>query len=190
MVQARAAHQEQSQQLSVDDLVFLDESGVTTSMTRRYGRAPKGERVVDFVPQGHWKVMTILGALTRQGMQAAMTVDGATDKEVFWLFLEQVLGPTLRPGQVVVMDNLPAHKNARVRELIEARGCRLLYLPPYSPDFNPIEKAWSKLKTYLRAVKARAWDKLDEEVAAALKTITAADAAGWFRHCGYTLHST
>jgi len=170
-----------------EDLVFLDESGVTTSLTRLYGRAPRGVRVVDHVPQGHWKVLTILGALTRDGMLATMTVEAATDSEVFAAYISQVLVPRLGPGQVVVMDNLQAHKAAGIRELIEAAGCRVRYLPPYSPDLNPIEPAWSKLKTYLRAVKARAQGVLEEAVATGLRTITAQDARGFFAHCGYPL---
>ena len=173
--------------IQTEDLVFLDESGVTTSLTRLDGRAPRGVRVVDHVPQGHWKVLTILGALTRDGMLATMTVEAATDSEVFAAYISQVLVPRLRPGQVVVMDNLQAHKAAGIRELIEAAGCRVRYLPPYSPDLNPIEPAWSKLKTYLRAVKARAQGVLEEAVATGLRTITAQDARGFFAHCGYPL---
>jgi transposase len=170
-----------------EDLVFLDESGVTTSLTRLYGRAPRGVRVIDHVPQGHWKVLTILGAITSQGMLAAMTVEAATDSEVFRTYVSEVLVPRLRPGQIVLMDNLRAHKVAGVREAIEAAGCRVRYLPPYSPDLNPIEPAWSKLKTYLRAVKARARDVLEEAVATGLRKITAQDAHGFFAHCGYPL---
>src|SRR3954454_25335332 len=115
---------------AVEDLVFVDESGVTTTMTRLYGRAPKGQRVPEAVPHGHWKILTILGAMSITGIQAALTVDAATDADIFTTFLEQALGPTLRPGQVVILDNLSAHKQERARELIEARGCRLWYLPP------------------------------------------------------------
>ena len=165
------------------DLVFVDESGVRTDLTRRYGRAPKGERVRETVPQGHWKVLTILGALSTKGVQASMTVEAATDTDVFLTFVQQVLGPTLRPGQVVVMDNLPAHKHRKVRRLLAARQCRLWYLPAYSPDLNPIELAWSKLKTFLRAAKARLWPALEQAVGKGLDTITAQDACNWFRHC-------
>jgi len=172
---------------AVEDLVFVDESGVTTTMTRLYGRAPKGQRVPEAVPHGHWKILTILGAMSITGIQAALTVDAATDADIFTTFLEQALGPTLRPGQVVILDNLSAHKQERARELIEARGCRLWYLPPYSPDLNPIESAWSKVKSHLRALKARAWDALEQGVATALAAITAPDAHGYFAHCGYTL---
>jgi len=170
-----------------EDLVFVDESGVTTKLTRLYGRAPKGQRVPEAVPHGRWQVTTILGALGATGMQASMTVETSTDADIFQVFVEHVLGPTLRAGQVVVMDNLSAHKQERVRELIEARACQLQYLPPYSPDLNPIESAWSKVKTYLRAWKARTQEALEAGVSAALKTITAQDACGYFGHCGYAL---
>lgn len=170
-----------------EDLVFVDESGVTTKLTRLYGRAPKGERVPEAVPHGRWKVTTILGALGTAGMQAGMTIETSTDADIFQVFVEQVLGPTLRAGQVVVMDNLSAHKQERVRELIEARGCQLQYLPPYSPDLTPIEAAWSKVKTHLRAWKARTQEALEAGVSTALKAITAQDARGYFGHCGYAL---
>jgi transposase len=170
---------------SAQDLVFIDESGVRTDLTRAYGRAPKGERVPEAVPHGPWQMLTIVGALTTRGVQASMTVDAATDTDVFLTFIEQVLVPTLRPGQVVVLDNLRAHKHRKVRALLRARQCRLVYLPPYSPDLNPIEPAWSKLKTFLRAAKARLRPALEQAVGIGLGTITAQNAQGWFRHCGY-----
>ena len=169
------------------DLVFVDESGVRTDLTRRYGRAPKGERVREAVPQGHWKGLTILGALSTKGVQASMTIEAATDMDVFSTFVQHVLSPTLRPGQVVVMDNLPAHKQRKVRRLLAAHQCRLWYLPAYSPDLNPIELAWSKLKTVLRAAKARLGSVLEQAVGDGLRTITAQDARNWFRHCRYAL---
>jgi len=160
---------------------------VRTDLTRRYGRAPKGERVRETVPHGHWKVLTILSALSTKGVQASMTVEAATDADVFSTFVEHVLGPTLRPGQVVVMDNLSAHKQRKIRRLLAARRCRLWYLPAYSPDLNPIELAWSKLKTFLRGTKARLRPALEEAVARGLDTITAQDARNWFRHCRHAL---
>lgn len=166
--------------------MFIDESGVRTNMTRLYGRAPKGVRVPEAVPHGHWKVLTILGALTSQGVQASMTMDAATDTGIFLAFLRQVLTPTLRPGQVMVMDNLPAHKHRPVCTLLRRHRCRLLYLPPDSPDLHPIELAWSKLKAYLRATHARLWPTLEQAVATGLHTITPQNALGWFRHCGYS----
>jgi transposase len=168
-------------------LVFLDESGASTQMTRNYGRARRGERVREATPQGHWHTVTMLAALTTRGLQAPMTVASATDGDVFLAYLEQVLCPGLRPGQVVIMDNLAAHKVAGVRPLIESTGARLLYLPPYSPDFNPIEQAWSKIKQLLRSAKARTLEALESAVADALAAITPENASAWFAHCSYGL---
>ena len=161
---------------------------MTTEMTRRYGRAPRGERVHDAVPAGHWRTLTLLAALGLRGVRAARTVEAPTDGDVFLAYVEQVLAPRLQPGEVVVLDNLPAHKVAGVRALIEARGAQLLYWPPYSPDFNPIEQAWSKIKELLRAVKARTLPLLDDGVTAALAAISPDNAVGWFRDCGYRIH--
>jgi len=154
-------------------------------MTRQWGRAPKGERVTEATPQGHWKVLTTLATMGLGGIEAAMTVEAATDGEVFEAYVEQVLCPKLHPGDAVILDNLSAHKVAGIRELVQARGAQLIYLPPYSPDLNPIEKAWSKFKQFLRAVKARTAQALDQAITEALKTITADNAAAWFRCCGY-----
>ncbi len=150
-------------------------------MTRLYGRAEGGLRVHDAVPGGHWKMLTILGAMDHTGMLAAMTVEAATDGDVFFAFLDHVLCPKLRSGHVVVMDNLSAHKVDGVRERIEVCGASLLYLPPYSPDLNPIEKAWSKLKTGLRAAGARTLQTLEQSIEALLPSISAHDAQAWFR---------
>jgi transposase len=168
-----------------EDLVFLDESGVTTALVRRYARAEGGRRAVGRAPAGHWTQLTILSALSLAGLGATMTVDAATDTAVFVAYVRHVLLPTLRPGQVVVLDNLGAHKAAAARALIEAAGCRLLFLPPYSPDFNPIEPAWSKLKTLLRGAAARTRDALEAALKTFLDHVSAADARGWFRHAGY-----
>ena len=168
-----------------EKLKFLDESGITTQMTRSWGRAPRGERVTEATPDGRWQVLTTLGTMSLRGMEAVMTVPAATDGDVFRAYVEQVLCATLVPGDVLILDNLSAHKVAGIRELIEACGAQLLYLPPYSPDLNPIEKAWSKVKQCLRAAKARTAEALDQAVTAALKTITSDNAAAWFRHCGY-----
>lgn len=154
-------------------------------MTRRYGWAPRAERVSEAVPAGHWRTLTVLAALTLDGMLASMTIASPTDGDVFLAFLEQALGPKLQPGHVVVLDNLGAHKVEGVRALIENRGAQLLYLPPYSPDFNPIEQAWSKLKQLLRGVKARLLDQLEPAIAQALTAITRKNAQAFFRHCGY-----
>ncbi len=169
-------------------LKFLDESGVTTQMTRLWGRAPRGERVQEATPDGRWQVLTTLGTMSLRGMKAVMTVASATDGDVFHAYVEQVLCVTLQAGDVVVMDNLSAHKVAGIRELMAARGAQLVYLPPYSPDLNPIEQAWSKFKQFLRTAKARTAEALDQAITEALKTITADNAQAWFRHCGYALH--
>lgn len=156
-------------------------------MTRNYGRAQRGERVREATPQGHWRTVTMLAALTTRGLQSPMTIESATDGDVFLAYLEQVLCPRLRAGQVVIMDNLSAHKVAGVRQFIESTGAHLLYLPPYSPDFNPIEQAWSKIKQLLRAAKARTLEALESAVAEALAAVTAENASAWFAHCGYGL---
>ena len=165
--------------------MFLDESGVTTEMTRRYGWAPRPQRVSEAVPAGHWRTLTVLAALTLEGVLASMTIESPTDGDVFLAFLEQVLGPKLQPGHVVVLDNLGAHKVEGVRGLIESRGAQLLYLPPYSPDFNPIEQAWSKVKQLLRGAKARLLDQLEPAIARSIAAITPQNAQAFFRHCGY-----
>lgn len=172
-------------QVPAEKLKFLDESGVTTQMTRLWGRAPRGERIAEATPDSHWQVLTTLGAMSLRGIEAAMTVPAATDGDVFHAYVEQVLCASLQPGDVVVMDNLSAHKVAGIRELIEARAARVLYLPPYSPHLNPIEKAWSKFKQFLRSAKARTADALDLAITEALKTSTAENAQAWFKHCGY-----
>jgi len=154
-------------------------------MSRAYGRAPRGQRVREAIPAGHWRTLTVLGALTCDGLLATMTIESATDAEVFLAYVEQVLAPKLRPGQVVVMDNLSAHKVAGVREIIETAGARLVYLPPYSPDFNPIEPCWGKVKLCLRALKARTLKTLDQAITQALASITPDNALAWFHHCGY-----
>jgi transposase len=165
--------------------VFLDESGVTTDMTRRYGWGPRSERVREAVPAGHWRTLTILAALTTEGVMASMSIESPTDGDVFLAFVEQVLAPRLGPGHLVILDHLGAHKVDGVRSLIESRGASVLYLPPYSPDFNPIEQAWSKLKQLLRGVKARFLEQLDPALTQALVAITPGDARAFFQHCGY-----
>jgi transposase len=162
-------------------LIFLDESGVSTQMTRRYARAPRGVRVHESTPEGNWKILTILGAMSLRGMIATMTIEAATDADIFLAYLDQILCPALRPGDVVVMDNLSSHKVAGVRERIEVAGAELLYLPPYSPDLNPIEKAWAKLKQRLRTAKARTAEALEQAIAELLPAIRPQDAEAWFR---------
>ena len=172
------------QTIQPEKLIFLDESGVTTQMTRGYARASGGRRVHEATPGGHWKILTILSALSLGGLLATMTIEEATDGDIFLAYLEQVLGPKLRPGNVVVMDNLSAHKVAGVEQLIQAAGAELLYLPPYSPDLNPIEKAWAKLKQLLRSAKARTAEALHQAIAELLPQITPQNAQAWFRHTG------
>jgi transposase len=168
-----------------NQLVFIDEFGATTQMTRTRGRCEIGKRLISALPQGHWKVLTTIGALSLRGMIAAVTVDAPTDAEIFRMFVTDALVPALRPGNIVVLDNLQPHKASGVREAIESTGASLLYLPPYSPDFNPIEPAWSKIKAHLRSAAARTVDLLGEAVEDALKLITDDDARGFFSHCGY-----
>ncbi len=156
-------------------------------MTRLYARCRGGRRIAEAAPGGHWKTLTLVGAIRLDGMFAPMTVEAATDAEIFLAYVDRVLCPELKTGDVVVMDNLSSHKVQGVRERIEAAAAELLYLPPYSPDLNPIEKAWSKLKQYLRAVKARTAEQLQQAIAEALKTITLRDAAAWFRTPYYAL---
>lgn len=167
---------------------FVDESGVNLALTRLFGRAPRGERVVDSVPKNYGEDLTMLGALSASGVEALMTVNGATDGEVFLAFVREVLAPTLEPGDVVIWDNLGAHRSAAVRAVVEARGARLLFLPPYSPDMNPIERCWSKMKTFLRAAKARTREALETAIKQSLATVTESDARAWFAHCGYALN--
>jgi len=156
-------------------------------MTRRYGRALHGARVREGVPAGRWKTVTVLGAVSVSGWVATMSIEAPTDGEVFLAYLERVLCPQLKPGQLVVMDNLGAHKVDGVRERIEQTGASLCYLPPYSPDFNPIEQCWAQLKQRLRALKARSVDTLQHALHDALSALTAQHAANCFRHCGYGL---
>ena len=166
-------------------LVFVDEAGTHTSMTRRRARAPRGRRAQGSVPRNRGRVTTLLAGLSLAGMTPAMTVEGGTTAAVFEAYLSCVLVPSLRRGQVVVVDNVGAHKIERVSRLVEGAGCELVFLPAYSPDFSPVEEAFSKLKTSLRAAGARTHRALDAAIARAMDAVTPADAAGWFAHCGY-----
>ena len=166
-------------------LVFIDESGARTNMTRRCGRAKHGARCVDAAPCGGRQSTTMISSVRPDGSAASMVIDGATTAEVFKACVERVLLPTLRPGDVVVLDNLSAHKNQRIREMIESVGAQLWFLPAYSPDLNPIEKMWSKVRAKLRAIKARSPDALLAAIGKALRSITPSDVKGWFASCGY-----
>ncbi len=175
-------------QVDPKKLVFVDESGINTAMTRTRGRAAPGDRVSGAVPQGHWKTLTMLGALRLEGMAAAATIEAATDTDVFDSFVGQALVPALRGGDVVVWDNLSPHKAREVGQTIERAGATLMPLPPYSPDLSPIEPCWSKVKGHVRDVEARTAETLGQAAAQGFASVTAADARGWFRHCGYCVH--
>jgi transposase len=166
-------------------LVFIDETGASTKMARRYGRSLRGARCRAPVPHGHWRTTTFIAALRLEGMTAPMLLDGAMHGAAFLAYVEQVLVPTLSPGDIVVMDNLPAHKTAAARQAIEAAGAELRFLPPYSPDFNPIEMACSKLKAFLKRTAARTVDDLWHAMARALHTFTPTECRNYFAAAGY-----
>ena len=184
---ARGAWRAAEADTPAEAYVFVDECGCRTNMTPRYARAPKGERAYGRAPRNHHRNTTLVAALTVGGMGAAMTIEGAIDGEAFVGYLRQFLVPSLLPGQVVVLDNLNVHKNARVRPLVEGAGCRLVYLPSYSPDLNPIEHAFSKIKNHVRRAEPRDHNAVVSTLGAAMARVTARDAAGWVRHCGYPL---
>ena len=166
-------------------LLFVDECGVHTSLAPTYGYAPRGERLHLLVPRNRGKNTTLLSSMTTGGMGPSLAVEGATTARVFETYVEKVLVASLRAGQIVVMDNLGAHRPRRIRELIEQQGCELLYLPAYSPDYNPIEEAFAKIKNLLRKAAARSKEALVEAIGAALSAVTAEDAWGYFEHAGY-----
>lgn len=172
-------------QIDPERLVFVDEMGANTSLSPLYAYSPVGQRARCSVPRNRGKNTTLLSSMSVGGMGPSLAVDGPTDREVFEAYLEKVLLPTLGAGQVVAMDNLSAHKGGRVRELVEAVGCELLYLPAYSPDLNPIEEAFSKIKGLLRKAKARTRDALVEAMGWTISAVSARDAKGFFEHCGY-----
>jgi transposase len=165
--------------------VFLDESGAQRNMKRLYGRSARGERLVDAVPGGHWKTTTMISAIRTGGVATAMVTEGATDATVFRGFVEHFLVPVIRRGDVVIMDNLPSHKVSGVREAIERRGAELWYLPAYSPDYNPIEQAWSKVKSVIRSITPKTTQQLYRAVGTALRRITRRECQNYFANCGY-----
>jgi transposase len=181
----RAAWRERQPHLDQTQLVFIDETWATTNMARRYGRSPRGQRLVASVPHGHWKTSTFLAALRHDGLTAPCVIDGAINGATFRAYIEQFLAPTLKPGDLVVLDNLSSHKVAGVREAIEARGASLLYLPPYSPDLNPIEHAFAKLKQSLRKAAARTIDALWDAIAHAIRDFSSDECANFLAHAGY-----
>ncbi len=176
--------------LDLDRLVFLDECGINTLMARLHGRCPQGKRLVDASPAASWETTTLLSAVRLDGVVAPQVLSGSLDGEHFAGYVEQFLVPELTRGDIVIMDNLRPHKSQRVTEAIEGAGCMLVYLPPYSPDFNPIENMWSKVKACLRKACARTWDALVDAVRDALLAVTPEDCDGFFEHCGYDGEAT
>ncbi len=185
MQEARAQWLSRFQDTRLDQLVFIDEFGATTNMTRTRARGPRGKRVVCKTPHGHWKVLSTIAAMTVGGMLTCGSFDGATDTELFLAFVREGLVPLLKPGQVVVLDNLSVHRNPKVDEMIEAVGAKVMRLPPYSPDLNPIEMAFSKVKTALRSQARRTITGLLDAIGVATASITPSDAIAYIRHCGY-----
>ena len=171
--------------LDVEKLVFIDETWITTNRTRRYGRAPRGKRCIGSAPQGHWKTTTFVGALRRRRLTAPMVTDEPMDGEMFLAYVRKFLCPTLRPEDVVILDNLSSHKVAGVEEAITATGATVLYLPPYSPDLNPIEKFFSKLKALLRKAAKRSIDELWKEIGRQLNEVTQSECENYIASCGY-----
>jgi transposase len=170
-------------------VVFIDETAVNLAMTRLYGRARRGQRASGAVPKNYGQSVTLIGAIDENGLLATLSFRGATDTAAMKVYVSEILLPALHPGDCVVRDNLAVHKTRAVRKLFAEAGIELLFLPPYSPDLNPIEMCWSKLKTYLRSVRARTYETLSDAMSAAIKLITATDARNWMRHCGYVSHS-
>jgi len=171
--------------LPLDRFVFIDETWVTTNMTRLYGRALQGKRLVDAVPHGHWMTTTFVAALRSTGMTAPMVIDGAINGDLFCAYVSQILVPELRTGDIVILDNLSSHKRVEARQAIEAVGARVVFLPPYSPDLNPIENAFAKLKRLVRSAGKRTVDELWSFLGKALDQFPAAECINYFRHCGY-----
>lgn len=185
MAAARAEWAANQAKLDPDDLVFIDETGTSTNMARVRGRAPRGERLVGKIPHGHWKTTTFVAGLRATALTAPGLIDGPMNGDAFVAYVEQILAPTLKPGDIVVMDNLRAHKVAGVRQTIEASGAKLLYLPPYSPDFNPIEQLFAKLKALLRKAAERSVESLWQRIATLLDAFPASECANYFRNAGY-----
>jgi transposase len=182
---ARAAWAQAQADLAPERLVFIDETGTSTNMARLRGRAPRGERLVGKIPHGHWKTTTFVAGLRASALTAPCVIDGPMNGNAFLAYIEQILGPSLKPGDIVVLDNLSAHKVPGVREVIAAAGARLLYLPPYSPDFNPIEQVFAKLKALLRKAAERTVEDLWDRIAALLGAFTPSECTNYFRNAGY-----
>jgi transposase len=186
---ARTAWRAHAQTLDASQFVFLDECGSNIALTPRYARAPRGARAHGHAPRNWGTNVTLLATLTPAGIGPSLVVEGATNTQVFETYISELVVPALQPGQIVVLDNLSVHKSSTVREAIEACGCQVLFLPSYSPDFTPIEQAFSKLKQFLRRVGARTKDTLFEAIGHGLDAITADDARNWFAHCSYEVEA-
>lgn len=185
MAHARRRWKDEQARLDPAKLVFVDETGASTQMARLYGRAKRGHRVVSRIPWGHWKTVTFVAGLRLDGFSAPFVIDCAMNGAIFIEYLQQCLVPTLRPGDIVIIDNLPAHKRDTVRQIIEAAGATLRYLPPYSPDLNPIEQSFAKLKAHLRQAKKRTIPALYDRIARALETFEPREFPNYFRNAGY-----
>jgi len=185
VILAREQFRELGLEHQADRLIFLDESGINLSMARPCARAPRGQRAIGDVPKNWGDSVTLCAGISLRGIVAPLYMHGSLTGEIFDAYVEQFLVPELRPDDIVVMDNLSVHKLASVRQRIEAAGATLLFLPPYSPDYSPIEPAWSKVKALLRGAAARSYDALLDAVASALRAVTSNDARGWFGLCGY-----
>lgn len=185
MAAARRRWRRDQPALDPRHLVFIDETWAKTNMARSHGRCPRGTRLIGRVPHGHWKTITFVAALRHNGITAPFVVDRPMNGAIFRIYVERVLAPTLKPGDVVVLDNLGSHKGNAARRIIEARGARLLFLPPYSPDLNPIERAFSKLKALLRKAGERSVDDLWARIGEALDHFTPIECQNYFRHAGY-----
>jgi transposase len=170
-------------------LRFIDEAGINLALTRLYGRAPAGERVLERVPRNYGEQTSLISSLSLAGVEATMSIPGAVDTLVFDAYVERVLRPTIRAGDVIVLDNLTAHRASRIEQVTAESGATVIWLSPYSPDFSPIEMMWSKIKAYMRSAKARTREELEKALVAALEMITESDCFAWFTHCGYQASS-
>ena len=170
-------------------LIFIDEAAVNTAMTRHFGRAAPGERVVESVPRNYGEQTSMISALGLRGLIATMTLEGAVDKLAFNAYVKEVLAPKLNEGDVVILDNLNVHKASQIEDVAAIRGAKVIWLSPYSPDYSPIEQSWSKIKQILRATKARTREELEAALVKAMKSVTSYDILGWFKHCGYVVAS-
>lgn len=187
VIKMRDVFGKEQRALDISKMKFVDEAGCNTSMTRNFARSICGDKAVGNIPGGHARNLTMIGMLDVNGVSAMMTIEGGTTGEVFSTFVREVLCKTLKPGDIVVMDNLSSHKVQGIAEAIREKGADVRYLPPYSPDFNPIEQCWSKVKEILRSMEARTKEKLNEAIAVAINSVTSQNALSWMSHCGYSI---